>query len=1625
MSDSLNGIRFFVHGEGVRDNQWDRLSANTPTTVYYPPSFTHLTIPPTPLSHLSTTVHIYPADAEVVHAPFSNPARDSTAQDVSPSSAAPTASEPNTNSLSMALPSKVSVLNAASEVDSRQLTLSPAAPVGSAPLHHKKSVSVQLPPKHVPHHVSRNPQPLETKSPNIHAHSKVEPVTVTLASDVSPVPPPRPRKLSGFGKLIATPFSNPTSQGLVVVPSSSTAGRHVPTTTDATSKSGQSIQSSVPGSLVADESHLRLSSSNPLHPVADSILLPTKPLESPRPQEVVPQSTSTSLGHAGKEVERHSSKVANTSDRTKQASMAPHSGKTVPHSGVSSDVPPASIDKSVGASATVDATATRPSSRISNQRSQRPGEKKLSTTDRLSLESQREAMANILAGRRKGDKRRSKHNSVLPELKPGPSVVKKPDDPRLAQGGSESVKNQTGSLSPEFPPNLPIVQSLGKQHTTGILLDTKIPPLTAGEVSKSASSDGGKIQNPAQETQRVLSDVSKANIDVGQSTAPDPMASKDGVTLNVSGPIKSVSMDVDQPSGSQRGERMIADLDISPAHLESERRAPTASKEATDVTPPAIKAVGDKSVLLNKKVPNSAPETKASGPNEALTSAFEGGNDRNDPRFTQNEAVQSKTDQDNSQQVLKSDLLSNESQKSSGNRVFDVVSPLPSDGSPRKEPSYVRKPGMKNDRNEDVVTKGAEHSDQRRRELSISHDLSPNVAFQEPHHMVAVFKRLVKTIVHYNQKHNLFRDDQFEQNRRTFLREVLKNISGRKGSAAIKLPTLNLKQDLQKPQALSSKNLIDKKKASATAGISREPDGDNNAKHVSGFTQMARVPERKSRGANESVAHLEKRDSSRLEFATLRGSSAANASQLERDIKILRGLSAKFHKWTVKIDDGRKHNEDIREDICETMQQVYEIFSSAKHQEILFSDVTNQQLQDWLLELESGSTAISFLWSSVSNSILALRGIAPKKEALRERTHKQMTAVVQIVGWCCIVLKWCDKRCEDMLLEEAKNRSAILEFSKYASKFLDRGGKEGDRPEMFLLGRLRQILRSLPQTRSADPRSNLNNTVDQLEDGIKKLLNLVSSLSHMVAQLHERRARFPSEVSNAERIRDRAGSRGRSYGGYEGRRGRGSDIPDSKANGSKRRADKTTGVDQGARSRNWHRKGLDTGDSRASSTESGRVVGTKRKLPEGTDEWSERHHLAKRRASEPAGSRENNNGSDESAGSSGRKVVDVNGSSKGGTSKPTQGGRAAEPHVRPDRESAPVKLQVGQGADNSSRSVDRKRYLATHGDTRSKDALNAPEHSNLRPRENSSGSHVKTIGKDKVSSSFVGSGSTDGRRDARAERSSIKTNQSGTGSRMTGKNEQETPAQTVTRMLSQKVDKNSRNDTNVRRTTDNNFVGRGEGSMALPVSTPGRLASGLTTHGQSAIDVPRVPRRSPLRSILRRAPDANHRSINAGGPSGQAGAPAGRGTGRRVSFSDNLIHITAPPLCPREDIEVLFNDGFDILGDKVELQTKLVDERINCLARGSVIVLYGYLVRYVESLKRQAEGVSPIRSDRMRLPYLPSAVRLWARKFDMTFPIGRSPPTALINRPATGGLGLRSARPPMRPQPSPPGPSPD
>lgn len=163
---------------------------------------------------------------------------------------------------------------------------------------------------------------------------------------------------------------------------------------------------------------------------------------------------------------------------------------------------------------------------------------------------------------------------------------------------------------------------------------------------------------------------------------------------------------------------------------------------------------------------------------------------------------------------------------------------------------------------------------------------------------------------------------------------------------------------------------------------------------------------------------------------------------------------------------------------------------------------------------------------------------------------------------------------------------------------------------------------------------------------------------------------------------------------------------------------------------------------------------------------------------------------------------------------------------------------------------------------------------------------------------------------------------------------------------------------------------------------------------------------------------------------GDVGSKKKSGEAKRVSFATKLVVGSCKQDNSREEIESLYNDGYDLLGDKNAVQVAAVKERMSKLTRGSVFALLGYIKRFLEGIKREAEHIGPIQSDRMRLPYPPSAMRMIQRELGVPVAVrnvtgttqvgptvsvmhdglaGVGSVSAVTAARPTGALGLRSA----------------
>lgn len=128
------------------------------------------------------------------------------------------------------------------------------------------------------------------------------------------------------------------------------------------------------------------------------------------------------------------------------------------------------------------------------------------------------------------------------------------------------------------------------------------------------------------------------------------------------------------------------------------------------------------------------------------------------------------------------------------------------------------------------------------------------------------------------------------------------------------------------------------------------------------------------------------------------------------------------------------------------------------------------------------------------------------------------------------------------------------------------------------------------------------------------------------------------------------------------------------------------------------------------------------------------------------------------------------------------------------------------------------------------------------------------------------------------------------------------------------------------------------------------------------------------------------RQENAGPANRSSGEIGGRGqTGRakrrQVSWADKLVTEEVQAPLGKYDVQTLFNDGYDLLGEESEVQRNAVTERAQQMGRGAVIALFGFLRSYVEALTVDIEGRRQnVRPDWVRLPYTPSAVRAMAKE---------------------------------------------
>lgn len=159
-------------------------------------------------------------------------------------------------------------------------------------------------------------------------------------------------------------------------------------------------------------------------------------------------------------------------------------------------------------------------------------------------------------------------------------------------------------------------------------------------------------------------------------------------------------------------------------------------------------------------------------------------------------------------------------------------------------------------------------------------------------------------------------------------------------------------------------------------------------------------------------------------------------------------------------------------------------------------------------------------------------------------------------------------------------------------------------------------------------------------------------------------------------------------------------------------------------------------------------------------------------------------------------------------------------------------------------------------------------------------------------------------------------------------------------------------------------------------------------------------KREPEKSILRKTKEGQ-----------QAAKGIVNKTPRRINFASGLVMGKASTKSTHEDVSITTGHVRDILDDKGWVQKQALGERVPCIERRVVGLLHGLITRAIESDKREIESATPLTSDRMRLPYAPSASRQCSRELGTPIPEGK---------PLRNGL-LANFRSVQVVQPPPPG----
>lgn len=1570
MSDLKITSRYFVSGEGVRDKQWYRLTNDSPGTTYSIPTYDQLPVRRTFFSNIRPQVKIYSVSTEVHFVPPS----DSISEHNAPESLKPATSLQNANGHSVPLrpvddsaptsnpenvPPSSSIVD--SQSDSRAPTLASLrvnpATVPSVPQFSQPGLGLQS---------QQSLQPT--------AQSKEEPVPTTQQHQSPPFligTRPRNRKLSGVARLIAPPVSTSAAQNPIAIPLG-------PPQVSATSPDGGSSTASVPPIHVPEGEG---TTENPTLEIISTA-------QNVEPRDLSPTTSGeVSRKHSHGPPSENQSEVQKDQAGKSKAQSAPSA-----HEKKALSIPFAEENLAPRAEA-----STLELRAASSSLQRRPLDKKHSLSDKISAESQREALENIVA-RHKVDKRRIKTLPPLPDpkqsirLAPKPTENQNQDNVLKTTDAGERVEPHSAPQEPNEGPGLSVsAKEIESSSAIG-----KVQP-TSNIVPKSL----GTIES---KTDMMSTPLPK----YGSSEESVPPVAQLANDTDVSATKKGCDQKLPETAEAEISTKPIAATKVNVSTLNdlSSENLPSEQSPAVQVAAPPMDSsklnfpTADDDSLERANVPSSvtksvAPsdETKALALSPDTPGAHSSPNDNNvpsSPKATSeleaaeisspcDQPLQQNAELNKTKAVPKADLISDKTSK--------IFAERSQENGNNRNGTDGRKVLTSPESHQADAIKSVVSPKKSGNSNNFSQKDSERTSFGSPEseYLIAVFKRLVKTIVRYNQKRALYRDGRFEENRRNFLHQLLSKLAV--GERSFQMSPAVERQSKQS-SAHSGPSLSGSEKYVARKRRTDSPSPENRR---SIDTHQIQSPEQKPHKKTTSITKSAANDVKQDDNARSETDKQLPSDQEAGPFKMMKNMRFKMEEWKRKIVMGQAPHEDI----CSTMDRISSALLSSGQSSLLKHGVSNRELQTWLTDLESGHAALSFLWSSVSDGVLSLKGISADKEAVSERTVEHMRAMVNIVKWCQAVLKAIISRCE-LSTEQGSKAMDLLSFQKPITNFLDAGGKQGDRPDMFLLGKLRLISRRLSQTRTGNVRSSVNSAVDQLISEIDELLNLVSSLSDTALKLDDLRTNFASgRGAKHDRIRDRSVSASQSTKNNS-RKNQGLESLNARLEGKtlvEKPGSPVQSVGTSRRPRN-----ADTLDGRSSRGFS-KVAGQKRKSDGLSNGGSTREENDPKRRMKDFATNESANDirkrSQTNLNRRGKDGIEL----KSGTTTKGKGTPINKPLERREKGSPPTsKPEIASGSE--SRKFDKKRVIpATEsGSVKSKDNLPpVPRHEVLK-------SSVAPLKLDKLNTQ-VNRAAVDLKDiSPRIGRSygPDSPRASGNDGRAI-RNDRGSNAEILRRLMStQSSLAREKGEDNERHRPNSN-----RNATAAQQAPPGILKKRIDERdGRNRISTSNLPRGSN---------DGQSNPFVKNSASGLRNADIGLDATRpkkRVSFSENLIQSEDISKCSREEIEVLFNDGFDILGDKNELQRQLVNERVACLSRGAIITCHGYLARYIEAIKREAEGVSPIGSDRMRLPYANSSARHWSRTFNMSLPAGRNVLDLGQTRPLLGGLGLRSARPP-------------